>query len=60
MRSNVGNYLLSLVVFILTSFLAQFGAILCCVGVFPAIFWAYLTLGYAMGETVRLNPASIG
>jgi len=59
-RSNVGNYLLSLVVFILTSFLAQFGAILCCVGVFPAIFWAYLTLGYAMGETVRLNPASIG
>jgi hypothetical protein len=59
-RLNLGNYLLSLVVFILSNFLAQFGFILCCVGLFPAVFWAYLTLGYAIGETVRLNPASIG
>ena len=59
-RSNLGNYLLSLVVMILAHFLAQFGFILCCVGLFPATFWAYLTLGYAIGETVRLNPASIG
>jgi hypothetical protein len=59
-RDNLGNYLLSLVVFILANFLAQFGVLLCCVGVFPAIFWAYLTLGYALGDTVRLNPASLG
>ena len=59
-RQNLGNYLLSLVVMILAHFLAQFGAILCCVGALPAMFWAYLTLGYAIGETVRLNPASIG
>lgn len=59
-RENLGNYLLSLVVFILASFLAQFGVILCCVGVFPAMFWAYLALGYALGDTVRLNPASLG
>ena len=59
-RLNLGNYLLCLVVFILSNFLAQFGVILCCVGVFPAVFWAYLTLGYAIGETARLNPASIG
>ena len=59
-RQNLGNYLLSLVVMILANFLAQFGMIACCVGVFPAVFWAYLTLGYAIGETVRLNPASIG
>ena len=59
-RENLGNYLLSLVVFILANFLAQFGVILCCVGIFPAIFWAYLTLGYALGDTVRLNPASLG
>jgi len=59
-RRNIGNYLLALVVFLLSNFLAQFGVILCCVGVFPAIFWAYLTLGYALGETVRLNPASVG
>ena len=31
-RLNLGNYLLSLVVFILSNFLAQFGFILCCVG----------------------------
>ena len=59
-RANLGNYLLSLVVFLLSNFLAQFGVVLCCVGVFPAIFWAYLTLGHALGETVRLNPASVG
>ena len=59
-RLNIGNYLLSLVVMILAHFLSQFGAIVCCVGYFPAAFWAYLTLGYAIGETVRLNPASIG
>ena len=59
-RLNLGNYLLSLVVFILSHFLSQFGVILCCVGLFPAAFWAYLTLGYAIGETARLNPASIG
>jgi hypothetical protein len=59
-RQNLGNYLLSLVVFLLANFLAQFGVLLCCVGLFPAVFWAYLTLGYALGETVRLNPASLG
>jgi hypothetical protein len=39
---------------------AQFGVILCCVGVFPLMFWAYLTLGHALGQTVRANPASLG
>jgi hypothetical protein len=48
------------VVFLLASFLAQFGVILCCVGVFPASFWAYLALGHALGQTVRANPASLG
>jgi hypothetical protein len=59
-RSNLGNYLLSLVVFLLASFLAQFGIVLCCVGVFPVSFWAYLTFGHALGQTVRANPASLG
>lgn len=59
-RQNLGNYLLSLVVFLLAHFVAQFGVILCCVGVFPLMFWAYLTLGHALGQTVRANPASLG
>jgi len=40
-------------------FASQFGLLLCCVGVFPAAFWSSLVLGYALGETVRLNPRSV-
>ncbi len=58
-RANLGNYLLSLVLLLVASFVAQFGVLLCCIGVFPAAFWAYCIFGYALGETVRLNPGSI-
>jgi hypothetical protein len=57
-RDNVLNYLLSLVFYFVASFVSQFGVILCCVGVFPLAFWAYLILACALGETVRLNPGS--
>lgn len=58
-QANLGNYALSLVFYLVANFASQFGAILCCVGVFPAIFWSYLVLGYALGETARLNPGSV-
>jgi len=58
-RANLGNYLLSLVLLLVASFVAQFGVLLCCIGVFPAAFWAYCIFGYALGETVRLNPHSV-
>lgn len=58
-RANLGNYLLSFVVYLVASFLAQFGVLLCCVGVFPASFWSFMVLAYALGETLRLNPRSI-
>ena len=58
-RANLGNYALALVIYLVASFLSQFGMILCCVGIFPAAFWAYEVLAYALGETVRLNPGSI-
>jgi hypothetical protein len=58
-QANLGNYALALVIYLLASFLSQFGMILCCVGIFPAAFWSYLVLGYGLGETVRLNPASL-
>jgi len=58
-RANLGNYLLALVIFLLASFVAQFGLVLCCVGIFPASFWAYLILAAGLGETVRLNPQSL-
>ena len=58
-KANLANYGLSLVVYLVANFASQFGALLCCVGVFPAAFWSCLIFGYALGETVRLNPRSI-
>ena len=58
-RANPGNYALALVFYLVASFLAQFGMILCCVGIFPLGFWSYETLAHALGETVRLNPGSL-
>ncbi len=58
-RANLGNYALSLVLHLLAGFVAQFGVVLCCVGVFPLAFWGYCVLGFALGETVRLNPGSV-
>ena len=58
-RANLANYALSLVFYLVACFVAQFGVVLCCVGVFPCAFWAYLILGFGLGETVRLNPRSV-
>ncbi len=57
-RDNLANYVLALVSYLLASFLAQFGLLLCCVGVFPAMFWSYLVLAFALGQTFRLGGAS--
>ena len=59
-KANLGNYLLSLVIYLLASFLAQFGFLLCCVGIFPAAFWGYMVLAVALGQTVRLERSRSG
>jgi hypothetical protein len=59
-RANLGNYLLALLVYLLAGFVAQFGTLLCCVGVFPATFWSHATGAIAIGETARLNRGSTG
>ncbi len=58
-RANLCNYALSLVVGIVGGLIAQVGALLCCVGVFPAAFWGNVAVATALGQTVRLNPGSI-
>jgi hypothetical protein len=58
-QANLGNYLLSLVIYLVAGFVAQFAIVLCCVGIFPAVFWSYLVLARALGDTVRLNPGSL-
>jgi len=58
-KANLGNYLISLVIYLLASFLSQFGILLCCVGLFPAAFWGYMVLAVALGQTVRLSPVPV-
>jgi hypothetical protein len=57
-RDNLASYALALVAYLVASFLAQFGFLLCCVGVFPAAFWSHLVLAHAMGDLVRSSPKS--
>jgi hypothetical protein len=57
--ANLANYLITLVIYLLASFLAQLGFLLCCVGVFPAVFWGYMVLAVALGQTVRLSSAPV-
>ena len=58
-KTNLANYALALVSYLLAAFVAQFGFLLCCVGVFPAAFWSYLVLASALGQTVRLSPQPV-
>lgn len=58
-RANPGNYLLSLVIYLVASFVAQFGILLCCVGLFPAVFWGYMVLAVALGQTIRLSRVPV-
>jgi hypothetical protein len=55
-RRNVLNYLLALLLYFVGSFLAQFGILLCCVGIFPATFWAMCLAAWGLGEAARLDP----
>jgi hypothetical protein len=56
-RRNLGNYAMTLLLYLLASFAAQLGVLLCCVGFFPAAFWAICILFWALGEVVRRDAA---
>ena len=57
--ANLANYALALVSYLVAGFVAQFGFLLCCVGIFPAAFWSYLVLASALGQTVRLSSRPV-
>jgi hypothetical protein len=57
-KRNLVPYLLALLLYWVGSFVAQFGVILCCVGMFPLSFWAYCLLGWGMGEVARGDRAA--
>ena len=53
-RNNSAAYLTALLAILLASFIAQFGFIVLCIGIFPAIFWSACVMGYVIGELARL------
>ena len=55
-RRNLSNYAMTLLLYLLASFAAQLGIVLCCVGFFPAAFWAFCILCWGLGEVVRHDP----
>jgi uncharacterized protein DUF4013 len=57
-RRNLINYLLVIAIHLVTSFAAQFGLLLLCIGIFPAAFWSSCCSAWALGETVRRDPQS--
>jgi hypothetical protein len=54
LKNNAINYLLAYVVWILARFVAGFGLLLCCVGVFVTAFWSMCVGAYAFAQTWRL------
>jgi hypothetical protein len=52
-RRNLANYAMTLLLYLLASFAAQLGILLCCVGFFPASFWAFCILCWGLGEVVK-------
>jgi hypothetical protein len=58
-QSNLANYLIALVIYLLAAFLAQFGMLVCCVGFFPATFWGYMVFAVALGQAVRFSPTPV-
>lgn len=49
------NYILAILVYLVVGFVAQFGVILLCVGVFFTAFWAMLVKAHAFGQFYRLS-----
>lgn len=52
-KRNPANYFLAIGIYVVTNFIAQFGVLLCCIGLFPAAFWSICVAGWALGEVAR-------
>lgn len=58
LKRNVSNYLLAIAAFIVANFIAQFGFLLFCIGLFPATFWSQCVGAYALGEVACRDPGT--
>jgi hypothetical protein len=54
-KNNIGNYLLAIVVYLVAAFAAEFGIILCCIGLIFSGFWAMLVTSHALAQVLRLQ-----
>ncbi len=57
LRRNVGPLLLAFAVLLVTNFIAQFGVLLCCVGLLPATLWSQIAFHHALGQVARIDAA---
>lgn len=53
-RTYGSTYVLGLLAILLSGFIAQFGILLFCIGVFPAAFWSICVFGHVVGQLARL------
>jgi hypothetical protein len=58
LRRNAVNFLMAIVAFMVSNFIAQFGIFLFCVGILPATFWSQCVGAYALGEVAFRDPGS--
>jgi type III secretory pathway component EscS len=56
--SNLGNYIIALILSWVASFIAGFGVIACFIGVIFTSFWAYLVAANLFGQVARGAPAA--
>lgn len=54
-KSNIGNYLLAIVIYLVADFAGGLGFLLLCVGIIFTSFWAYCAKTYAFAEAYRLS-----
>ena len=49
-RDNLGNVIIAVLLGAVAVFLSSFGVILCVIGVFATIFWAYTIVAHLYGQ----------
>ncbi|MGH9323799.1 MAG: DUF4013 domain-containing protein, partial [Vicinamibacteria bacterium] len=59
-RSILPTYALGVLAIVLSSFIAQLGFLVFCVGIFPASFWSVCVMGYVIGELAKLPEGRPG
>ena len=58
-RTNIGDYIIVVLLNWVAGILALFGLILCLVGVFFTAFWSYLVAGNLYGQLAKKAPATM-